>query len=395
MEQGLIELREQVMDRADAALAAAGPARLGDECIHETRRAAAELELIEAKMQANGFDRVEQSRTYRHLGGLYEDLEPALGKEMLLKAKNAYEAAEALLEGQSDDLERAKLNFNFGNTLRRIDTDNVEQLQEAMRRLLAARAYFAMNAPKYLTQADAALQSVKVLLSLAPLANAVNQNRDDMAALEKELAAGGNVNEIAAKAQAVMKRGGGVAATVGRLQTVVDTLPEDQRRNEKFPEIQKQVRDLAGRVLGGNEMTPDVKQVLSLLTDRLKSEAGTTVSKDRAETLKSRLEELGRVLSADEKDLPALREKGQRIQGLMEGMFDTLHYLSHGIERPPAGSRAARLVELNWQLRRYLLEETNRPEKGEEEGKEVLDLSVRASKADRRKRGTPSSGSRD
>lgn len=115
------------------------------------------------------------------------------------------------------------------------------------------------------------------------------------------------------------------------------------------------------------------------------SEVGVgNISQDRAESLSGVLEEFGRILSGDEKDDRALRAKLQKMKEFIEGKFEMTHYLSHGIERPPRDSRAADLVELNWQLRRYLLEEMNRPEKGEEESKEALDLSVRASRVDKR-----------
>jgi len=58
--------------------------------------------------------------------------------------------------------------------------------------------------------------------------------------------------------------------------------------------------------------------------------------------------------------------------------------LSHGIDRPPQGSRAAQLVELCWALRLFLLEESFQPGKGEQEGRAVLDLNIRASKVDKR-----------
>jgi len=386
MGQDLIKRRQQIMDRADRALTAAWPERKGESYVHEMCSAVKELEAIAAQMRAEGFDLVEQSRTYRHLGSVYADLAPALGKEMLVKAKAAYQAAETLLEGQSDELERAKLNFNFANTLRQIDPNDIEQLQESKQRLLDARAYFAMSAPQYLAQVDAALQSVESLLKIAPLANAVKQNTVDMGALEKELAAGGKVSEIAEKAHEVMKRGGGVAGMVGRLQTIIDTLPDDQTQSEKLAELQKQMQDLTKQVLGNKKMTPEEKQVWSLLAQRLKSEVGVgNVSQDRAETLSGVLEEFGRAMSGNEKDdVEALRAKLQRMREFIDSKFEMTHYLSHGIKRPPAGSRAAELVELNWQLRRYLLEEMNRPEKGEEEGKEALDLNMRASRIDRR-----------
>ena len=148
------------MARVDRAVDAAWPARQGDDYVREMRWAAGELETIAREMQAKGFGRIEQSRTYHYLGSVYADLGPALGKAMLLQAQKVYQRAETLLEGQSDELERAKLSFDFANTLRQIDPKDMEQLQEAKRRLLAARAYFAMHAPQYLAQVDAALQSV-------------------------------------------------------------------------------------------------------------------------------------------------------------------------------------------------------------------------------------------
>jgi len=385
MGQDLIQYRERVIAQADRALDAAWPARIGDSYVREMRWATDEIESIAAEMKEKDFDPAEQSRTWRYLGSLYADLEPALGKGMLLKAKKAYETAENLLKGQADELERAKLNFNFANTLRLIDPNDVDQLEEARSRLQAARAHFEGDAPQYLAQVDAALQSVESLLRIAPLANAVKQNTDDMAALEKHLAAGGDVTEIAKKAQVVMKQGGGIAGMVGRLQAIIDTLPENQRRNKNFADIQKQMQDLTRQVLGKNEMTPEVRQFWSLLSERLKSEAeGGAVSEDHFESLGSVLEEFGRILSAKEQDLPELLNKGQRIKEFIQSKFEMAHYLSHGIPRPPDGSRAAELVEHNWQLRRYLLEEMNRSEKGEEESKEALDLSVRASRVDRR-----------
>jgi hypothetical protein len=385
MRPDLIELRKQALDRADRALEAAWPARLGDDYVREMLWAVGQLEAIAGEMQAKDFDQAEQSRTYNQLGTLYADLGPALGKEMLLKARKSYQVAETLLAGQPDDLERAKLNFNFANTLRQIDPNNMEQLQEAKQRGLAARAYFAGHAPQYLAQVDAVLKSVENLLQIAPLANAVRQNTDDMAALQKQLAEGGDINEITAKAKEVMKRGGGAAGMVGQLQTIIETLPEDQRQSSQFADIREQMQGLTKKALGNDGMTPEVKQIWSTLNDRLKAEAAKgAVSKDRAESLGGLMEELDRILSGDEKDNSALLSKLQKMREFFEGKLELTHYLSHGIPRPPAGSRAADLVELNWQLRHYLMEEMNRPEKGEEESKEALDLSMRAARVDKR-----------
>jgi hypothetical protein len=385
MGQDLIKRREEVMDRVDRALDAAWPERKGEDYVREMRSAVKELEAIAAQMRVEDFTRVEQSRTYRLLGSLYADLDPALGKEMLSKAREAYEVAEALLGGQTDELERAKLNFNYANTLRQLYPNDLQQLQDARDRFLAARKCFAIQAPQYLSQVDAALVSVENLLRIAPLANTVERNIRDMKALEQELARGGNVSEIGKKVQEVMKREGGVAGLTGRLKGIADGLPPEQKKDKRFADIQQQIEALIQQILGKGSLGREEGEILSLLRDRLDSEIKQgRVEDDRAETLRGVLEHLGKVLSGDETDVQAMLNKLQEMREFAQSRFETLHYLSHGIDRPPAGSRAAALVELCWQLRRFLIEEMNRSGKGEEESKEALDLSVRASRVDRR-----------
>lgn len=385
MGKDLMEFREEVMDRADRAIDAAWPERKGEAYVNEMMRAASEMERIAATMKAEGFDRIEQSHTHRLLGSLYADLAPALGNEMLARAVSAYRAAEELLEGQSDELERAKLDFNFGNALRQVDPNDAGLLQEAKRRLLAARATFLVQATQFLPQVDAALKSVESLLALAPLAREIDENTKDMSALQEKLAAGGNVSEIAEETRKVMSRHGGVAGMIGRLQAVIDTLSDEQRQSAKFEEVRRQMEILTNQALGGKEVSPEIREVWSLLNEKLKYEAESgKVSKERAETLKGVLEEYGRALSGDEEHIGSLLRKVGEVSKFIQDRFEMAHYLSHGLDRPPEGSRASDLVELSWVLRRNLLEEMNRPEKGEDESREALELNMRASRVDRR-----------
>lgn len=385
MAHELIKRREEILDRVDRALDAAWPARTGDAYVREMRWAERELKAVAIEMQSKGIGKVEQSRTYQGLGSVYADLEPALGKEMLLKAMEAYNIAETLIEGQSEDLVRAKLNFNIANTLRLLDPNDIRQLQQAKQRLQAARTYFAKNAPQFLEQVDAASQSVESLLKIAPLANVVIQNTNDMATLQEKLSAGDNVGEIAERMQDIMKRDGGAAGLVGQLQAVVDELPADQKQSDKFAQVQKQMEQLTKVVLKGTPMNSEDESIWSLLVERLKSDSdGGKVSKERAESLDGIMVEFARILSGDEEDVQALLDKTQRLEEFAKSKFEMTHYLSHGVNRPPEDSRAACLVELNWQLRRYLLEEMSRAEKGEDESKEALDLNIRATRIDRR-----------
>lgn len=385
MERNLINSREQVMDRVEQALDKAWPARLGNDYVKEMQHAVMEFTNICNEMQAKGISRIEQSRTYRYLGIVYFNLEPALGNKMIQKASQAYEKAEILLKDQPDELEKAKLNYNYGDTLRHIDPNNIELLEESKQRFLNARTYFAQKESKYLAQIDIALQSIDELLSLAPLANAIKKKSDEMEILKQKLESGSKTSEIASKMNELIKSEGGAAGILGRLQVIIDTIPEEQRQTERYKNIQKQMQEIFKQVIVGKEMSPENKQILTLLGERLKSDlVKGKVSEDHVISLSTIIEDFGKILSADENDLRAMQAKQQKMKEFIAGKFEMTHYLSHGIARPPKHSRAAELAELNWQLRRYLLEELSRSDKGEEESKECIELSKRTSNLDRR-----------
>ena len=59
------------------------------------------------------------------------------------------------------------LDFNVGNALRQLEPNDVQQLMEAERRLLAARKVFAGKAPQCVEQVDEALSSTRSLLKIA------------------------------------------------------------------------------------------------------------------------------------------------------------------------------------------------------------------------------------
>jgi hypothetical protein len=385
MERNLTHRRERAMDRADRALDAAWPERKGVDYVREMQSASKELEEIASAMRKEGIKLVEQSRTYRYLGSIYSDLATALGKKMLLKARDAYSKAETLLKGYDDELEHAKLNFNFANTLRQIDPDNIEQLQEAKRRFLFARKIFAEQAPQYIQQVDTALWSVENLLKIAPLVGAVDRNYAEALALKEELKRGGNLSEIIMKTREIMTREGGISGLIGKVQTLLDELPVELKQSEKYAGIHQRMSALTELAIGGGSMGNQDAQILKMLRDRLETELNEgKVSEDRAETMRGLLGQLGTILSGNDEEVHVLLEKVQKLRDSAEARFDTLHYLSHGIPRPPKGSRSAELVESCWLLRRFLIEEMNRPSKGSEESKETLDLKVQATRVDKR-----------
>jgi nucleoside 2-deoxyribosyltransferase len=386
MKRDLSEQREAAMDRADRALNKAWPERKGEEYVREMEWAAREFERIAAEMKASGTELLEQSRAYRYLGSIHADLAPALGKQALMKSRDAYRHAESLLGNHGDALERAKLDFNFGNTLRQLDPNDVKQLQEAERRFLVARKVFAEQAPQNMANVDEALSSTRSLLQLAPLANTVERNRAELAGLEERLKSGENLAEIAAKMQEIRERGGGIPGLFAAVQGMVNELPDSAKHGDKFGKLKEQMDQLASLAGGsGASMDPKESEIVQLLRKKLDEEAAAGhVTHERAKTMADLLDGIGKVMGSGGDDIPSMMSQLQEMRRKAEGQFANLHYLSHGIERPKAGSRAAQLVELCWALRLFLLEESFQQGKSEGESKTVFDLNVRASKVDRR-----------
>jgi nucleoside 2-deoxyribosyltransferase len=382
----LLKQREQAMDRADRALDKAWPERKGEEYVREMESAAAALDRIAAQMHAAGSEPLEQSRVYRYLGSVRADLAPALGKQSLMKSRDAYRKAESLLGDHGEPLERAKLDFNFGNTLRQLDPNDVGLLQEAERRFLSARKVFAEQAPQNVASVDEALSSTRNLLKLAPLANTVAKNRADLAGLEEGLKSGENLAGIAARMKEIRERGGGIPGLFAAVQGMVNELPDSARQGEKFAQLKEQMNrlvSLAGR--GDAPKEPIEREILQLLRQKLGEEAGAgRVTGERAKTLADLLDGFGKVMASGGDDIASMMSQLQAMRQKAEGQFANLHYLSHGIERPKTGSRAAQLVELCWALRLFILEESFQPGKSDGESKAVFDLNIRASKVDKR-----------
>ncbi len=387
MEADLINLRERAMDRADRALDAVWPERKGVDFVREMQSASKELEKIASTMCKEEVALVAQSRTYRYLGSIYADLAPALGSNMLLKSREAYLKAEALLKDCDDQLELAKLNFNFANTLRQIDSKNIEQLQEAKRRFLFAKKIFVQQSPQSVQQTDTALQAVESLLLLAPLTNDVNRNNEEISALLEEIKKRGDLSgsDIIMKVNEVKKRLGGVTDLVGKARILMKQVPADLQKSEKFGEIRGKMGDLEKLAIGGSSKDDQETQIIHMLENRLKKDLNEgKVDEDRAETIRGLLGKIGTIVPGGDEELDVLIEKQDKIKDAAEAQFETLHYLSHGIPQPPEGSRAATLVENCWPLRRFLMEEMYQPNKGAAESKEVLDLNVQAGRVDKR-----------
>lgn len=83
-------------------------------------------------------------------------------------------------------------------------------------------------------------------------------------------------------------------------------------------------------------------------------------------------------------ELSMLLQRAEDLRGLVDDFMELTHYPSYGIPRPPNDSRAAILIELFWEIRKFLLRTMNRSEKGVQESKDLLEYSIQAPRIDRR-----------
>src|SRR5256885_5006890 len=113
----LLTRRRAVIDRHDAALKR-WPDRNGADFAAELRCVVQELTtLTRAGITGWEANEAEYARTLWYLGDAYFDLAQGRDRALLAQGAQAYRRAEALLTG-SNTVEQAKLDFNFGNTLR-------------------------------------------------------------------------------------------------------------------------------------------------------------------------------------------------------------------------------------------------------------------------------------
>jgi hypothetical protein len=381
----LIAARERAMDRADAALDSAWPERSGAAYVEAMQAAAADIRRVAVELEAMGAPAIEQSRTRRYLGSIYSDLAPALGPDWLARALDTYFEAERLLPVSEQGLERAKLEFNFGNTLRQLGRDDPGSLNEAMRRLSAAREVFAKQAPQYLPQVEQAMTSVDRLLTITPIVQAVRRAQADLDDVGRRISEGADLLEVARDLRRISKRDGGVEGLIDRARAILTNLPTEMKSDPRFAEVNRMIDGLKAMAPGGRQNASPESDIASMLRDRLKRETRHgSVDPDRAATLDGLIGEIERIFGKRDDSIEDLIDRSEAIRKAINERIELLHYLSHGIERPPTCSRAAAMVEECWLLRRFLAEEMNQPDKGPDETRELEQLAVRGSNVDRR-----------
>jgi hypothetical protein len=385
MEKELIASREAVMDKVDLALDSAWPERTGEAFIKKMSDAVSRLQSIAEQMNKEGVSKTEIGRTYTSLGSVYSDLKPSLGIEMLHKAKDAYLKAESYLKDCKDELILAKFNFNYANTLRQIDPNNTGLLAEARLRYEYAEEHFSALAPQYLPLVSEGIVSVNNLLLLAPISNKINKKKARVDEINKSIHDKGNATEVMKDFGTIEKEDGGISGLVGELYGVIISLDLKPENKEKLKEIQNSLNKIsimAGKKYNTDET--DQERIFKALKERLRKESESgRVDPDRLKILGELIYQFENQTGPGTLTIEELLLKVQQQREIIRSNIEMMHYLSHGIPRPPEGSSAARLIERCWLLRRFIFEEMARSEKGPEESNRAQELNIKSSKVDK------------
>jgi hypothetical protein len=116
MRLALRDRREELVKRHDRALDS-DPSRSTPAFQTAVQQVAEELEEIIRSSPEAASDPVELARTHRNVAQAYDDLARGGLREIIPLAVGHYEAAQRLLRGSGANIERAKLDANYANTL--------------------------------------------------------------------------------------------------------------------------------------------------------------------------------------------------------------------------------------------------------------------------------------
>lgn len=404
MKAKLRERRESAAERHDAALARY-PTREGSMFERELRAVVDELTKVAKAADSPSSDPVEVAKTYRWLGDAYFDLARGRDEAALTYGSRAYRRAEALLAEAEAPLEKAKLNFNYGNTLRGLSQGfHVGLLEAAQTRYENAKQVFrAHQLPDLAAMVAEQLRTIDPQLRLARKQAELQGGMNRMEELTERLKGADAVGRehIASDLEDLKKvrNRGDLGETLGEaLDAVKD---QAEQHPERFGDVAGKLDDLESKTRALEDMLADVspgqtpsgttagaeQQIAGALFERLHREAEEgNVSLDRAVQLGDIFGEFMKTMSEGGDDLESMSKRTQKMRDLVGRAMDSAASPSWSTPEPKPGSRAHRAVSILDPLKRYLLAEKGRGMLPSEETAAGTDLLTRLAKLEARVR---------
>lgn len=234
MEHELLRERSRIIARHDAALRRWWP----DKSHPELRRElAAVVEALEENLiasEAAGMSPLELARTTQRIADTCAELArpqrtpQGEDRTWLLRALTGYHRACELLVGLGAARDLAVLAFHHANAIRRLDMEDVELLFAAKVRYEAALGYFEAHEPERCAEIHEALDSLRVLLEVAPPARRAPDARAHVADVKATLRAEEDACDLEAAASSApcrCVRGDDAMGLVNRVAEIVAGLP--------------------------------------------------------------------------------------------------------------------------------------------------------------------------
>ncbi len=404
MNQQLYKRRQDATSRHDAALEQ-WPNRDNPEFIKVLKNVVSELKEISEEADEEGEDRTERSRTCMYLGMAYFDLGMAYSKldknlqtDYLTESAIAYDRSERLMLGIGDPIGAAKLNFNYGNTLRGLsEGEDVKLLEATKERYQLALETFRMEAPQFASQVSLELNTLEHQLNLARLKASIEKKVNRFQTLQQKLQrAAGKITqeeekEIQEEFEKIRQEGPGISDIRDNIKKEISGLLEglsQKLSEESATAIQNQldqidkIFDESRQIKPADDIDSDTI-LFSLLMERFNQDVQSgKISAIRQKALKPVLGELRDLINNKPEGPDEIMDWTARMRTLAKTMTYLLAQPSIGKPEPSEESRASKVLALWSDMKIKLVTDYNQPFQGNEENKRGAHLLVQCSKCE-------------
>ena len=365
MTTNVIAVRDKALARHDRALER-WPDRTGSGFARELSAIAGDLEHAASALDAEGADSVERSRSWRFVGDALFDLARGAEPATLKRAAAAYAHAEQLLEAFDAPVERAKLDFNYANTLRGLSAGTERALlEEAQLRYLMALTTLQRASPQHAPTVQAAFDSLQLQLTALGAFEQGQSALDSLRRAADALARTPDNADAQAKARQLLDEMKARRATVlGEVTRAVQDFGAHQPASaaERLGALIDQLQTAAGAP------NDPFQRLFPVLLARVRSEIDAGhVTPERQAALEPILIELQDLITQPEGELDAQVGRMGRLRELITRMIKLLAAPSTGAPPPQPGSRAEHVSKFEGGLAQFLSAEQLRPNQGSAE----------------------------
>jgi hypothetical protein len=321
-------------------------------------------------------DLVEVSKTCRWLGDAWFDHGRHARRPSWERGAEAYLKAERLLAGRIAPVEQAKLDFNFGNTLRQLsEGTNVGLLEAAEARYdSAAKAFRDNHLSNFATMVSAQLGTLRPQLRLAREQAVMRENHKRIGILLDRFPTAGKVEQAEIAGEIGRTVGSlnrdGLAAASGE---AVAAVTEAAR---SVPEMEPQLAQLKASVEGIQRVLAAARKpqgaaseatdpmiamgpaMAALLVGRIEHEVkADAITADRAALLTQLLDDFMRTVPAADDDLRSREQKTTRMREIMARLATAMASQSRRDPPPASASQAEGVEAMLGSLQQFLLQE--------------------------------------